>query len=193
MRYMQRHTVARLYYVFAVGLAFALLAPLSARAQSDVATLTALRACRSIGANRARLACFDDALAHEQGRAGSAGAAPARDASSAVPTPSPAARTASTAARTASTAAPRASSREDTNDSRGDVPEKVVIVEVRNLARGKWVFVSSEGREFVQTTSNSRLRVPEVPFDAMLEAGALGSLFLASADLPRLRVSERER
>ena len=85
-----------------------------------------------------------------------------------------------------------ATARDDANVP-SDGPERIEIVDVRTLSPGKSVFVSSSGREFVQTTSDSRVRVPDVPFDATLEAGALGGLFIASADLRRLRVFERDR
>ena len=61
------------------------------------------------------------------------------------------------------------------------------IVEMRTRIPGAARFVADDGRVFVQTSGGSNYRnFPDVPFDATLEPGALGSTFLRLG--PRLRV-----
>lgn len=166
------------------ALALAVVAPGPAQAQTDAEMLAALRACASVGVERARLACFDGVFAAEpkQGEAPRDRRAVDRsapDAASVSPAATVAPATATAAPAPAAAAAAGAGAR------------KVTIVEVHTLVRGKWVFVAADGREFVQTSTSSRVRLPDVPFDATLESGAFGSTFLAPEDGPRVRVSER--
>lgn len=61
------------------------------------------------------------------------------------------------------------------------------IVEMRTRIPGAARFITDDGRVFVQTSGGSNYRnYPDVPFDATLEDGALGSTFLRLG--PRLRV-----
>ena len=67
-----------------------------------------------------------------------------------------------------------------------DVPT-LRIVAMNTRIPGAARFVADDGRVFVQTSGGSNYRnFPDVPFDATLEPGALGSTFLRLG--PRLRV-----
>ena len=63
----------------------------------------------------------------------------------------------------------------------------LTIVEMNTRIPGAARFITDDGRVFLQTSGGSNYRnYPDVPFDATLEDGALGSTFLRLG--PRLRV-----
>ena len=69
----------------------------------------------------------------------------------------------------------------------------LTIVELRTGIPGSARFVTDDGRVFVQTSGSSNYRsFPEVPFEATLEDGALGSSFLRLGPRLRVRVSTRD-
>ena len=69
-------------------------------------------------------------------------------------------------------------------------PSAFMIVQFNTRMPGAARFVSDDGRVFVQTSGGSNYRTfPDVPFQATLEDGALGSNFLRLG--PRLRVRVR--
>lgn len=72
-----------------------------------------------------------------------------------------------------------------------DETETLVIVETGALRRGNATFLTDDGRLFVQTSGPTSRNLPSVPFEATLEDGAFGSVFLVapSARL-RIRVAE---
>lgn len=73
-----------------------------------------------------------------------------------------------------------------------DETEILVIVETGALRRGNATFLTDDGRLFVQTSGPTSRNLPPVPFEATLEDGAFGSVFLVapSARL-RIRVAEQ--
>jgi len=193
-----------------------LLCQSAALGQDDIgpADLSPLLACAEIDREIARLECYDDAVAAL--RAARAERNERQAAPSRVPADTPAARTAAAPDRTRATAvaenssasAPRVvaerelraapSARADTSaradaGANGDRARKVQIVEVRTPIPGRAVFVTSEGEEFVQTSGEIRLYLPDVPFQAEVRPGALGGLFLTPEETRRrIRITTRK-
>ncbi|WP_428099900.1 hypothetical protein [Candidatus Rariloculus sp.] len=90
----------------------------------------------------------------------------------------------------AETARPRAAS--TTRSEPAEAPT-LTIVELRTGIPGSARFVADDGRVFVQTSGASNYRsFPEVPFEATLEDGALGSRFLRLGPRLRVRVSSAD-
>ncbi len=73
-----------------------------------------------------------------------------------------------------------------------DETETLVVVETGALRRGNATFLTDDDRLFVQTSGPTSRNLPPVPFEATLEDGAFGSVFLVapSARL-RIRVAEQ--
>jgi len=206
-----------LFSLVAGGCATLMLSPQAGNAQSDAETLADLRACASLERERARLACFDGVLASEReaqnrtapnaappapGRSGSNAAplAPARAPSNpAAPAPESAASNgAARAVRSDPDATPapvspqRAAADTDRAGRASDqdeMPRSVTVVNINDNIRGAARFVTESGQVLIQTGGGTpRGGYPEVPFDAALEDGALGSLFLVLAERRRVRV-----
>jgi hypothetical protein len=171
----------------------------------DADALADLKACAAIERNNARLACYDGVL----GRPASP-LDPAATAAESQPPPrattpvGPAPATVGTAAAasTAAAVAPQATtsaapevataapppSPPPTNSAR----QTIVVTELRLRSPTNAVFVMANGQVWEQI-DNGRGRYPEAPFEATLERGSLGSMFLISpAGGPRIRVSLRE-
>jgi hypothetical protein len=69
--------------------------------------------------------------------------------------------------------------------------QTIVVTEVHLRTPTYAIFITDNGQTWEQT-SGGRGRYPEVPFEATLEAGSLGSTFLISpAGGPRIRVRLR--
>lgn len=212
-------TRARIYGSMATWLAMLSAATF---AQTDSATLGALRACAGIEPDAARLACFDAELAREPEPTPAAAvdvrAAPASPPPAAAPQTTATTSTAPvTSSARATPVAPAAlpvaaapvvpdtnaaatppaesSNRDDAGQSEAEAldGEAIVVVGVSMPRPGDTRFLTQDGRAFVQTSGTTRRHYPEVPFDALLQGGALGGLFLKVApDGPRVRVVLRE-
>ena len=186
----------------------AILAGKAALAQSDAERLEALRGCLGIESDAARLLCLESILAAESRE--TAAAEPVStdsDAINAVPPATPAViqpEAAPAAATPVSTVAESAEaaisveddasqSRRDRDDAFAvDETETLVIVETGALRRGNATFLTEDGRLFVQTSGPTSRNLPPVPFEATLEDGAFGSVFLlAPSARLRIRVAER--
>jgi hypothetical protein len=174
----------------------------SAMAQSDAETLADLRACGTVERDGARLACFDGVLAAEQVAAAEAGVAGRRDsrapgaASALVSGVSGQGRGESRAVRAAdvpgvSAANAAAAARDEHNESKApetEQPRTVTIVDVNDDLPGAARFTDDAGRVFVQTSGGTpRGGYPDVPFEARIEDGIFGSLFLYISERRRVR------
>jgi len=193
-------------YVIAVVPALTLLAPCGASAQSEAGVLAGVRACQNVVDAADRLACYDTLLPPARDAVGRAASPAARaEPVDRAPTPAPRAesveRVSSPTARVESAPPEPAPAQVAAAPARRPPePESVAvseqtarIVEVRAIRPGSAVFLAEDGRIFQQTDSNSRLRLPEAPFDAELEEGFLGAKFLKVADDgPRVRVTLRD-
>jgi hypothetical protein len=153
-----------------IGLVGMSLLPMTAAlAQADDAeTLADLKACAAIERSNARLACYDGVLGRPtsalENEATTAAAAPA----------------AAGAAVAAAAPLPPA------------YPRTIVVVELRLRTPSSAVFVTDTGEVWDQTGSG-RGRYPDVPFEATLERGSLGSTFLVSPlGGPSIRVALRD-
>jgi hypothetical protein len=157
-------------------------APLAQDENSD--TSADLESCAALEEADARLACYDRLL----GRPVSPQESPAPTATQAVPVPQAAApETATAVAPVAATAAAPAPPPAEENLRR-----TIVVREVRLRTPSDAVFITDSGEIWHQTGSG-RGRYPEVPFEATLESGSLGSTFLVSpAGGPRIRVVLRD-
>lgn len=183
-------------------------------AQSDAETLAELRECARVDIDRARWNCFDGVFAKE-GATLAAGRAPLAQAAPAAPPASvpPSARTAppaaaASAASPAPAAAPaavaaaspepefRPSGRsrrvavEPATETESKTSWIVTVVEMMPRLRGNLRFVTADGEIYTQPYGEPRGRYPEVPFEAQLETGAMGSYFIKPLEQgPRTRVS----
>lgn len=152
-----------------------LLCPQLGETQSDADTLARMRACGPLERNRDRLACFDRALAAER-------AEPLATAAEEPVVP----ESTGDAASSASTdpIAPQPA-----NDRR-EQPRVVTIVDVTADRPGEARFLTEAGQVYIQTSGRAPSGgYPDVPFEATLEGGALGSVFLAVGDRRRVRVT----
>jgi hypothetical protein len=71
-------------------------------------------------------------------------------------------------------------------------PQTIVVTQLRLRTPSSAVFITESGQIWEQTGSG-RGRYPEVPFEATIEEGSLGSKFLVSpAGGPRIRVVLRD-
>jgi hypothetical protein len=186
------------------GLAATLLAAV-ASAQSDEQVLAELRECARIQIDRARLNCVDgvfadDALAGRSADAddGTEGTASPAASRTGVADPGQAGAAVATSAVAATEAErepergrPPPASRDDE-----EVPAEriVTVVEVIELGRGNFRFVTSDGEVYTQPIgSPPRRNYPSVPFEAELGTGAFGSLFIRPVEGgPRTRVAAED-
>ena len=205
-----------------IGLAVVipLLAAQAAVAQTDAERLEALRACLDIESDGARLLCFESIVSAEAAgtqasgdRAAEAatdeGVEPAAEAERPEATAASArgdepgdpvtdeperTRPATTepAAEGARAADVTRERRRDRDQEREEVADTVLVVEASRGYRGNAVFATGDGRRFVQTSGNTARVLPEAPFEATLEDGALGSVFLVARSAG-LRVRVREQ
>jgi len=169
-----------------------------AAAQTDADIAAAGRACMTIESQALRLACFEGIFGVET--APPEPAVVTSRAAAAAPAAAPAAAATATApAATAPAAVPAAAAaaaltvQEDAEI--GTATPEIRIVEVREVRPGDARFMTDDGRVYFSTGRISRnARIPETPFNATLESGALGSQFLrfGPEDYERVRVSERD-
>ncbi|HEX6992983.1 MAG TPA: hypothetical protein VF339_02430 [Gammaproteobacteria bacterium] len=178
-----------------------------AQDETNTADLSALLACAEIDREILRLECYDDAVAAlraDRAPRGedAAGASRAADAAAARAEAARGPAPADAGADAAAARPPRVVAERELDaapDARGDAREdddrdrSVRIVEVRTQIPGRAVFVTSDGEEFVQTSGQMRLYLPDVPFQAKLRSGAVGGLFLTPEGTRRsIRISERD-
>lgn len=205
-----------------IGLAVVmpLLAAQAAVAQTDAERLEALRACLGIESDSARLLCFESIVsAQTAGTEASgeraAGIATNEGVEPAAEAEPPEATTASargdepddpvadgpepTRPATAEPAADGALAADVTRErprgrdqERENVADPILIVEASRRYRGNAVFATDDGRRFVQTSGNTARVLPEAPFEATLQDGAFGSMFLVARSAG-LRVRVREQ
>jgi hypothetical protein len=169
----------RIYATAVIAVAWVQLPP-AASAQSDAALIEAVRACQRVGAGAARLACYDRALPPlDESIAG--------DEASARPGTEPP----PTNAAPPPVETDRASRERSGGGDEPEVAGTVTIIEVRSLRPGAARFLAADGRLFVQR-GRSFLRLPDPPFEAELESGALGSTFFKLEQGLRIRVEESE-
>jgi len=181
----------------------------AAFAQDESERWTALRACLQIEPDAARLACFEGIVADAPAISDPAEPATAENkeattlaarATESTQTPQ---STQPNVATTSAAEVTAAESQSDTDTARttqgrrggheDDNARTVTIVEMRAPSPRDATFVTEGGQVFVQTSGSTRGRYPPVPFEAVLEDGAFGSLFLATgARGPRVRVAERD-
>jgi hypothetical protein len=160
-----------------------------AAAQSDAETLAELRECAAIEVDRARWNCFDGVFASEAAVATAAQAAAAQ--------PLQESRTVGRAP--ASAPAPVAAAQPGARASRRPAaapepePESewiVTVVEMYPRVRGNLRFVTTDGEIYTQPYGEPKGRYPDLPFEALVEAGALGGFFIKPLEGgPRTRVS----
>jgi hypothetical protein len=151
---------------------------LAQKENADV--LADLEACVAIERSNARLACYDGVL----GRPASPQAAAATPNASSSPVAE--ATAAAAPAPSAAAAAPEATASEAASR------RTIVVKELRLRTPSSAVFITDSGQVWEQTGSG-RGRYPEVPFEATIEEGSLGSTFLVSpAGGPRIRVVLRD-
>lgn len=149
------------------GIALAMAAGAPAAAQSDAAIAAAGRACLAIDSDDRRLACFERAFNTD---------AAIRSAS-----PAPVAQP--------------AASRETEQASDELAPQQLRIVGTREIRPGDVRFETADGEFYYYDGSSTRpLSIPDTPFMATLERGALGSRFLrfGPENSQRVRVAERD-
>jgi hypothetical protein len=180
------------------------------RSERDM--LDDLLACGDVSRERARLACFDGVLAAARD-AGNRGDVVGDDSIAGTTTRGltestrsserfvdssprePAAAPGEAAAAPAeATAAPARPSRDSAGAQRTEAGTGVVtIIEVNDQIPGEARFLTNTGQVIVQTSGGTPAGgYPEVPFDATLRSGALGSTFLYVSDRRRIRVALSE-
>jgi hypothetical protein len=163
--------------------------------------------CTAIEDDAERLACYDRALRP-------APAAPAAQPSASPAAPAPAAGTPAAAAAAAATAAPAAATevapraeravRQSVAPAAPAAPVAgtasttdvipIVIVGVRTLPGRETIFTAEDGATWVQSDSQQIVGLPEAPFEAEIQPGAMGSRFLRPKDFPRrIRVRAASR
>lgn len=171
-------------------------------AQSNGELAAQVRGCLAVQRDRERLACYDAVFANLGSASADARApaAPARTAP-AAPEASPAARaapapsaraaaptpTAPPAQRNAAPAPPARAASTSSSELR-----TVRIVEVMDRIPGAARFVADTGEVFVQTTGSGRMMLPNVPFEAEIQSGALGSRFLVPEGRARIRIASSD-
>ena len=149
----------------------------------DADTLADLKACVAIERSNARLACYDGVLGRAPSPPEPAISEPAPGSAAAVGT------VAGVAVASAPAPPPRAAAPPQSAEAADQTV--VVVVEVRLRTPSSAVFVTASG-EIYDQIDTTRGRYPEVPFEARIEAGSLGSRFLISAaGGPRIRVTLR--
>jgi hypothetical protein len=159
------------------------LAPKSSDAQSDAEILADLRSCSSLARDRARLACFDGLLTVEYVAPSAVASASSPDASTKTVTDPP-----------RSTAGVISlDQRAEPSPVEKDGPTTLMIVEVNAALAGAARFLTDTGQLLIQTSgSTPRSGYPDVPFQATLESGTLGSQFLRVSERRRVRVKFAE-
>ena len=132
--------------------------------------------CTAIQNDAERLACYDRALrATSPAPAAPATAAPATAApATAAPTPTPTPQ----AAEAPAVPAAQTSTATPASPANADKIVPIVVVTVRTLPGRETTFTTKDGAAWVQTDSQRIYGLPEVPFDAELKPGAVGSTFL---------------
>ena len=193
-----------------------LLAGEAALAQTDAERLEALRACLDIESDAARLLCFESIVRAEPSDSeASGGRALATAANEAFGLTTDAERPDAPAA-----SGPGEETADETGDPVADAPERIgpapaqtddaraadvsrerlreeeaaetiLVVEAGRGFRGNAIFAIDDGRRFLQTSGNTARVLPAAPFEAMLEDGAFGSVFLVARSAG-LRVRVRE-
>ena len=143
--------------------------------------------CTAIENDAQRLACYDRALRPAPN------APAAQPSASAAPQATEIAprgeRTVRQSAAPAAAAAPVAGTASRVTDV---IP--IVIVGVRTLPGRETIFTAQDGATWVQTDGQQLLRLPETPFEAQIQPGAMGSRFLLPKDYPRrVRVRSASR
>jgi hypothetical protein len=164
--------------------------------------------CTAIEDDAERLACYDRALrpapaapaarpSASPAAPAQAAAAPAQAAAAPAAIAAPAAtevaprgeRTVRQSAAPAAPAAPVAGAATTTNDV---IP--IVIVGVRTLPGRETIFTAEDGATWVQSDSQQIMGLPDAPFEAEIQPGAMGSRFLRPKDFPRrIRVRSASR
>lgn len=152
--------------------------------------------CTAIEDDAERLACYDRALRP----------APAAQPSASSATPAPAAAAAATAAPAAGEVAPRGERtvRQSAAPAAPAAPVAgaasstdvipIVIVGVRTLPGRETIFTAEDGATWVQSDSQQIVGLPDAPFEAEIQPGAMGSRFLRPKDFPRrIRVRSASR
>ena len=161
-----------------------------AGAQSDSETLAELRECAAIDVDRARWNCFDGVFASEAAVASASQAAAAQ--------PRQESRTVgrapvATSAPVAAPQPPARASRRSPAAAPEPEPESewiVTVVEMHPRVRGNMRFVTADGEIYTQPYGEPKGRYPDLPFEALVEAGALGGFFIKPLERgPRTRVS----
>jgi hypothetical protein len=158
--------------------------------------------CTAIDNDAERLACYDRALrptpAAPAAQPSASPAVPAPAASAPATTAAPAAgeiaprgeRTVRQSAAPAAPAAPVAGAATSSADN--VIP--IVIVGVRRLPGRETIFTAQDGATWVQSDSTQIVGLPEAPFEAEIQPGAMGSRFLQPKDFPRrIRVRSPSR
>jgi hypothetical protein len=142
--------------------------------------------CTTIADDAERLACYDRAL-----RA----AAPEAPAPAAqTPAPAPAEPPRPAASTPAAAPVPEASASAEPRRDAGKETIAIVVVGVRSLPGRETAFTTEDGATWVQTDSQRVVGLPATPFEAELEAGAMGSNFLVPKNGARaIRVRPAER
>lgn len=177
--------------------------PADGGALADVATalndVAAARACAAVSDDGDRLDCYDRALRRTARAAAGSSPESAQPRQGAVPSPSRSAEAARgqadelpqaqirapAASRTPATAFP--------GGDRDDEPEEwlVTVVEVRTTTPNEALFVTNDGSVWRQTDSRRFLPL-NVPFEAQIRPGALGSFFLVPTERGRaVRVTQQ--
>lgn len=168
-------------------------AHVTAAAQTDAEVAAAGRTCMTIESQELRLACFEGIFGIEPAPlVPAAVTAPAARTQPARTATAPAAQTSRTAPVQTPPEVARAAS--EATDGSADAPD-IRVVEVREIRPGDARFLTEDGRVYYSTGRIPRnARLPEAPFTATLESGALGSQFLrfGAQDYERVRVSERD-
>ena len=149
----------------------------AALAQTDAERLEALRACLDIESDAARLLCFESIVrAEPSDREASGGRALA---------------TAANEATELTADASREQRRDRERLREEEAAETILVVEASRGFRGNAIFATDDGRSFLQTSGNTARVLPAAPFEATLEDGAFGSVFLVARSAG-LRVRVRE-
>jgi hypothetical protein len=168
----------------ALAAAFVVAAALAAWPRQPAAAQAAVP-CTAIENDAERLACYDRALRPAPTAEGAQPSAPA--ATEVAPRSE---RTVRQSAAPAAAAAPVAGAASSASDN--VIP--IVIVGVRSLPGRETIFTAEDGATWVQTDSQQMVQLPEAPFEAEIQPGAMGSRFLLPKDYPRrIRVRPANR